>query len=248
MRVALGERVIALLDLLATARADLVLGARIDRLRCVRPSGSGLRTVVDLDYALLGAGFGLGLHRGALFSVLHEAVRGVRDDVRTMAARQLAMYEELRRDFILVDPTARRASARDNVRPMLETLRWLGAGGAVAMFPAGAISQYSRRARMVIDPPWHPMLGALVRRSGAAVVPVLFHGANSLLFRVIGAINRKLSTALLARELLNMFNTTVRLSIAAPIAAAELLRSGSDEAVTLEIRRRAYALAEAGPG
>jgi 2-polyprenyl-6-methoxyphenol hydroxylase-like FAD-dependent oxidoreductase len=47
-------------------------GARLDRLRCVTVGG---RPLLDLDYAAVAAGsFGLGLHRGVLFDVLHRAL------------------------------------------------------------------------------------------------------------------------------------------------------------------------------
>lgn len=78
-----GMEVLASLGLLAPV---LERGAPIDRLLCVRggPRSSAqprradepARTLVDLSYADLRPGlFGLGLHRGVLFSVLFEAVR-----------------------------------------------------------------------------------------------------------------------------------------------------------------------------
>ena len=46
-------------------------GARLEALHCVTPRGS---TIFRLDYAHLASGlFGLGMHRGALFQILHEA-------------------------------------------------------------------------------------------------------------------------------------------------------------------------------
>jgi 2-polyprenyl-6-methoxyphenol hydroxylase-like FAD-dependent oxidoreductase len=46
-------------------------GTRLDALHCLTPKG---KTVVLLEYASLSAGlFGLGMHRGALFQILHEA-------------------------------------------------------------------------------------------------------------------------------------------------------------------------------
>lgn len=68
-----GQAVLGMLGLLGEI---LDRGARLDRLHCVRSLGGGrFRSVVDLNYAMVGQGtFGLGLHRGALFSVLHGAL------------------------------------------------------------------------------------------------------------------------------------------------------------------------------
>jgi 2-polyprenyl-6-methoxyphenol hydroxylase-like FAD-dependent oxidoreductase len=64
-----GMLVLAELGLLEQA---LERGARLDRLLCVNQTK---RTIVDLAYSDLGRGlFGLGLHRGVLFSILHRAV------------------------------------------------------------------------------------------------------------------------------------------------------------------------------
>ena len=58
----------------------LARGARIDALHCTTPSG---KTVVRLDYARLAPGlFGLGMHRGALFQILHEAAVGAGATIR----------------------------------------------------------------------------------------------------------------------------------------------------------------------
>ena len=55
-------------------------GARIDRLHAVRSDG---RTVVDLNYRRIEpTAFGLGLHRGALFEALFEAVQAEDIDLR----------------------------------------------------------------------------------------------------------------------------------------------------------------------
>lgn len=63
---------LAVLRVLGLDAAVLAAGARIDRLfGRVMPSG---RTVLDVRYAALGPGFGIGIHRAALFRVLHDAV------------------------------------------------------------------------------------------------------------------------------------------------------------------------------
>lgn len=55
-------------------------GARIEALHCTTPRG---KTIVRLDYARLAPGlFGLGMHRGALFQILHEAALNAGAHVR----------------------------------------------------------------------------------------------------------------------------------------------------------------------
>jgi 2-polyprenyl-6-methoxyphenol hydroxylase-like FAD-dependent oxidoreductase len=66
-----GMSVLAELGVLARA---LSRGTRLDALHCVTPSG---KTVVRLEYSTIAPGlFGLGMHRGALFQILHDAAIG----------------------------------------------------------------------------------------------------------------------------------------------------------------------------
>lgn len=72
---------LAVLDWLGVGRRIRSLGARIDRLygkACV----SG-RTVLDVRYQALGEARGLAVHRAALFSVLHDAVKAAGIEVET---------------------------------------------------------------------------------------------------------------------------------------------------------------------
>jgi 2-polyprenyl-6-methoxyphenol hydroxylase-like FAD-dependent oxidoreductase len=63
-----GMSVLAELGVLERA---LSRGTRLDALHCVTPRG---KTVVNLEYSAIAPGlFGLGMHRGALFQILHEA-------------------------------------------------------------------------------------------------------------------------------------------------------------------------------
>ncbi len=64
----------AVLRELGLADALLDHGARIDRLH--GEAGSSGRVVLDVRYAALGkrAGFGVGVHRATLFTLLHDAV------------------------------------------------------------------------------------------------------------------------------------------------------------------------------
>jgi len=91
-----GMSVLAELGVLARA---LDRGARLDALHCVTPQGN---TVVRLDYARLAPGlFGLGMHRGALFQILHEAA--VQAGAQIRRATSVGRVEEQADRAIVLD-------------------------------------------------------------------------------------------------------------------------------------------------
>lgn len=178
--------------------------------------------------------------------ILHEMAQTIRDDARTMAVEHLGIVEELHGEFIFVDAFKRPAALRANVRPLVETMHWLAGGRALCIFPAGAISRPSLRDRGITDPPWSPTLGALIRRSGATVVPVYFPGRNSLPYHAAGLIYSGMRGMLVAGQLLNKRGVEMHAAVGEPIGAAELTAIGDDAAVATELRRRTLALAAAG--
>jgi putative hemolysin len=92
-------------------------------------------------------------------------------------------------------------------------LKSLQGGGLLAAFPAGEVAHRQWRQRKIADPPWQESVAWLIRKSRAAVVPVYFHGANSLLFQILGLLHPRLRTAMLPRELFNKKGKTIELRV-----------------------------------
>ena len=166
----------------------------------------------------------------------------VRPDVRVMANYLLERLPQLREQLISVDPFARPDSTRSNLRPLREALRWVQQGGALILFPAGEVSHLQLPQGAVTDPPWTPDLARIVRRTGAAVLPVYFPGGNGPLFQALGLIHPRLRTALLAREMLNKKDRALTPRIGFPIPFARLERM-ADDALVDYLRLRTYLLA-----
>ncbi len=181
--------------------------------------------------------FGLpeGLILGALLS-------RARTDVKIMVNFMLGGVEELRDRLVLVNPF--RAS-RMNHAPMRECVRWLKAGGMLAVFPSGEVSHLDLRAREVADPPWADTVARLIRLSGAAALPVFFDGANSLSFQLLGVVHPRLRTLRIFHEMLAMRGKEVEVRIGQPIAHAKLAALGGDEEITHHLRARTYLLGTA---
>jgi putative hemolysin len=174
-------------------------------------------------------------------------LRTVRPDVRIMANYFLGRIPELRELFFLVDPFETRDSARRNMTALRQAVQWVRNGRLLVVFPAGEVAHLNLRRRLVIDPPWFSAVGRIIRRTGAAAVPVFFDGHNGPLFQLAGLIHRRLRTALLPRELLARRGQTLSARIGGPIPFRQL-QDLDDRAMTAHLRHRTEILAERSQG
>jgi putative hemolysin len=173
---------------------------------------------------------------------LLQMARRRRDDVKLLANQLLMRIPDLRAHVIGVNPF--RASAPENVRGLREARRWLAAGGALIVFPAGEVSSATDADGQIVDGPWHDGVLALARWAAATVVPVFVHGQNRRIFRIAGWVHPLVRTALLVRELLARRGTTLRLSVGTAVSAERLAQIGEPSARLAYLRARTYALAK----
>lgn len=174
--------------------------------------------------------------------ILLHALRRVRPDVKVMANSMLCLIPELREHVIAVDPFGRKDSAKKNIAPLKEAIRWARNGGLLAVFPAGEVSSLQLRKRTVTDPQWSPSVGRIIRIAKAPVVPVYFDGNNGPLFHLLGMIHPRLRTMMLPREMLNKQRRTVRLDIGRIVPAQKIQHFVDDENLTDYLRLRTYML------
>lgn len=174
--------------------------------------------------------------------VIAHLLHGIRPDFKLMANFLLERLEDFRKWLILVDPFARDDSAKINMRPIKETLRWLKDEHMLAVFPAGEVSHIDLKHGGITDPAWSPMIARLVRMTESAVVPVFFKGSNGLLFQLAGLVHPRLRTALLAKEFANKVDKTIHLRVGHPIPYAKLAELADDRALIDYLRVRTYNL------
>jgi len=130
------------------------------------------------------------------------------------------------------------SNIRGNALALRQALRWLEDEHALVIFPAGDIAHFDARARCVTDPPWSPMLGRLVKRAGAPVVPLHFAGRNSTLFQLAGVVSRPLRRWMLPRELRRRMHSQVDAHLGDRIAIESMHRFRSPESLALHLRLR----------
>ncbi len=174
--------------------------------------------------------------------ILASLLRSVRCDVKIMANYLLERIPEMREHLISVEPFGRSASTLRNVAPLRRSIRWVKGGGMLAVFPAGEVSHFDP-VRGAVDPAWSEIIGGIVRKTGAPVLPVYFSGTNSMLFHAAGVVHPALRTALLPAELLNKRKKSITVAVGRLIGNDRLRSFPDDRDLIEHLRLRTYLLA-----
>ena len=179
--------------------------------------------------------------------VLMDILRRARPDFKVMANYFLDAIPEMRNDFIFVNPFGSPSAAKQNIRPLLECVRWLKEGHILGVFPSGEVSSVDLKRRLVRDPPWSPTIATLARKTGATVVPMHFSGRNPAFFQLAGLVHPRLRTVLLPRMTARQRKRTIRAFIGKAVTPGEIARVPGDQELIQLFRLRSYALEGRAP-
>ena len=181
---------------------------------------------------------------GVLEGLLLVRILGeVRSDIKIMANFMLGMIPEMDDLIIEVDPFGHAGSSGKNIAGLKACMRWLKKGGMLVVFPAGEVSSLKVKKGMVSDPRWSPMIGRIIRKTGASALPVFFDGRNSGLFQTLGLIHPRLRTVLLPHEnLRHASKGVIRMGLGTVIPSDRLVEFEDDQAVVDYLRFRTYLL------
>ena len=217
--------------------AEMQVKLRVDATDTARIPSNGPVVVV--------ANHPFGMLDGVVLAVL---LTRIRPDVKVMTNFLLRDVPELAQHCIFVNPFASdRAGSMDvNRRAVREALAWLHGGGMLAIFPAGEVSHWQFPQAEVVDPQWNDTAARLIRRTGAAALPVYFCGCNSVSFQLFGMIHPRLRTAFLLQEFLHQKGRTVEVRLGSEIPGDAVTSIPGDREAIDYLRWRTYLLARRG--
>jgi putative hemolysin len=184
--------------------------------------------------------------------VISWLVEKVRPDFLVLTNAVLMRAQEVR-DYVLPIDFSDAPEARAmNLKSRAAARAQLDRGGAVVVFPAGAVSTAPDRLgrRPAKDGPWQPFVAQLIQRSKATVAPIWFGGQNSRLFQIASHLSQTLRLSLLFHEVRSRIGATLPVAIGAPIPFAEIAGVTDRRAMADVLMARTYALAlrpPAGP-
>lgn len=174
--------------------------------------------------------------------ILGALLRSVRPDIKLMANFLLKSIPDLHDSMIFVDPFDRDESARVNLKPLKESVRWLKQGGVLGVFPAGEVSHIDLRRGGIRDPEWSTTIARLIQMTESPVLPVFFNGTNSLIFQILGLVHPRLRTGMLPRELVNKSNKVIEVRIGHMIPHGRLAEFDDERKLMEYLRLRTYHL------
>lgn len=171
-------------------------------------------------------------------------IHQVRPDFRLLINAVLVQAPETKQVMLPIDFSGTDEARAINLRTREAARRYLAAGGAVLVFPAGGISTAPDRLgrRPAMDAPWGAFAGQMMHRSRCPVVPIYFQGQNSRLFQMASHVSNTLRLALIAGEVQRRHGAEVGVTIGAPIPYSELAPIRSHAILARELCRRTYAL------
>ncbi len=161
-----------------------------------------------------------GLVDGMIMAAL---IARVRPDFGILTREVLTGLDEAASSYLIpvpfpYDKDVQRKSMEMRARAM-ERLR---AGGLICVFPSGAVASSQTAFGPVEEGAWSLFTAQMIRRSGATVVPVRFHGQNSRAYHIANRISATLRQALLLHEVVRTCNRSHRPVIGAPLTGAQM--------------------------
>ncbi len=162
-----------------------------------------------------------------------------RDDFRILAHRVFRKAGDIERVILPIRFDETKEALRQNLETRKTALDYLGAGGAIGIFPGGTVSTGARPFSHPMDPGWRGFTARMVGKSRATVVPVFFDGHTSRLFQIASHLHSTLRMGLLIKEFRKRVDTPVRVVIGAPIGRDILDPMAKDSRAMMDFLRKA---------
>lgn len=139
--------------------------------------------------------------------ILAELIGRVRQDYRILTRSVLTGLDEAATSFMIPVPFPHDPEAqRKMVEMRAKAMKHLADGGVVALFPSGVVMSSDSWFGPAIEREWNLFTAKMIRKSGARVVPIHFHGHNSRWYQIANRISPILRQGLLLHEIVRSCN------------------------------------------
>ena len=173
-------------------------------------------------------------------------VSEVRDDYRIITHRVLRQAPAVMDNILPIDFDEDEKALRNNLQTRKDAVSHLKDGGAVIIFPAGAISLAPRLVDKAIDADWKNFVAKMASVPDTTILPFYFEGKNSFLFQFARRISQTLGYSLMFREIKRRMGSNLPVIMRKAISSNELNQFDDRGKLTDYLRRATYGVKNDG--
>jgi putative hemolysin len=174
--------------------------------------------------------------------ILFKELQIIRNDIKAIGNFLFHKIGPLKQYIFPVNPFETLKDEKSSLNALKDALRHLEEGKPLLIFPAGEVSTYYPESSGISDRKWMKQAIKFIKKAKVPVVPVFFHGSNSLAFHALGFIHPLLRTAKIPSELLNKKNKLIKVRIGNPISVREQQEYPEIERLGRFLRTKTYLL------
>jgi hypothetical protein len=161
--------------------------------------------------------------------IMAELIARVRPDFQILTRSVLTGLDEVASSFLIPVPFPHDPEAQEKGVEMRKlAMDRLKSGGVIAVFPSGVVATSKTWFGKPEEAEWNLFTAQLIRRSGAEVVPIHFHGHNTRAYNIANKVSATLRQGLLIHEIVRACNMVHSPTIGAPLTDAQKERLTSD--------------------
>lgn len=167
----------------------------------------------------------------------------IRSDYRVLTNSVLCRAEEIEDHVLPIDFAPTKAAWETNLQTRQKARAVLKLDGCLVIFPAGGVSSlHDMDDQQAWDPDWQTFTAALIMGGKADVLPIYFHGQNSLLFQWASLHSTTLRLALFFSEVTLRIGSKLKIEIGDVIPHADIEHIKDRETLCRHLWKETYRL------
>ena len=172
--------------------------------------------------------------------ILCSELSKVRQDYKIITHQVLRQAPAVMHQILPIDFDTTEAALRTNMMTRKDAVKQVEDGGAVVLFPAGAISLAPKVIGKAHDAEWKTFAAKLASIENTTILPVFFEGQNSFSYMLARKMSQTLGYSLMFREICRRIGSRVDVTIRKPVTTDALKDFGSRNDITAYLRALTY--------
>ena len=153
--------------------------------------------------------------------IICSIICDVRKDYKILINDEVSQIDQIREYLLPIKFSKLTEDIKKNIISKKKAIEHVNSNGILITFPSGEVATSSLIFNEANERRWKPLIGSIINKTKAEIIPVRFFGKNSLFFQTVGFINNNLRRILFIRELINKKNRTYKLSIGEKISSLQ---------------------------